>query len=208
MFLSEPGTTAFEALKDLLLEIAQERELGTLLPLIVRRVAESSDSIALARIWLLGPGDSCATCRNAPVCPSHEQCLHLAASAVRPLHGSVSVDSQLLGAFRRIPIGAFKVGAVVAERRAVIVTALALTYLNPGVYLDTVILLGTVANSHRGEEWAFGAGAALGSIIWFVGIGYGARLLSPFFAKPQAWRILDVAVAVIMVTIAVRLALS
>ena len=117
MFLSEPGTTAFEALKDLLLEIAQERELGTLLPLIVRRVAESSDSIALARIWLLGPGDSCATCRNAPVCPSHEQCLHLAASAVRPLHGSVSVDSQLLGAFRRIPIGAFKVGAVVAERR-------------------------------------------------------------------------------------------
>jgi transcriptional regulator with GAF, ATPase, and Fis domain len=121
VFLSEPGTTAFEALKDLLLEIAQERELGTLLPLIVRRVAESSESIALARIWLLGPGDSCATCRNAPVCPSHEQCLHLAASAVRPLHGSVSVDSQLLGAFRRIPIGAFKVGAVVAERRAVIV---------------------------------------------------------------------------------------
>jgi transcriptional regulator with GAF, ATPase, and Fis domain len=122
VFLSEPGTTAFEALKDLLLEIAQERELGTLLPLIVRRVAESSESIALARIWLLGPGDSCATCRNAPVCPSHEQCLHLAASAVRPLHGSVSVDSQLIGAFRRIPIGAFKVGAVVAERRAVIVT--------------------------------------------------------------------------------------
>jgi transcriptional regulator with GAF, ATPase, and Fis domain len=122
VFLSEPGTTAFEALKDLLLEIAQERELGTLLPLIVRRVVESSESIALARIWLLGPGDSCATCRNAPVCPSHEQCLHLAASAIRPLHGSVSVDSQLLGAFRRIPIGAFKVGAVVAERRAVIVT--------------------------------------------------------------------------------------
>src|SRR5450432_1909369 len=121
VFLSESGTTAFEALKDLLLEIAQERELGTLLPLIVRRVAESSESVALARIWLLGPGDSCATCRNAPVCPSHEQCLHLAASAIRPLHGSVTVDSQLLGAFRRIPIGAFKVGAVVAERRAVIV---------------------------------------------------------------------------------------
>jgi transcriptional regulator with GAF, ATPase, and Fis domain len=122
VFLSDSGTTAFEALKDLLLEIAQERELGTLLPLIVRRVAESSETVALARIWLLGPGDSCATCRNAPVCPSHEQCLHLAASAIRPLHGSVTLDSQLLGAFRRIPIGAFKVGAVVAERRAVIVT--------------------------------------------------------------------------------------
>src|ERR1019366_5417923 len=85
------------------------------------RRSASSGSVALARIWLLGPGDSCATCRNAPVCPSHEQCLHLAASAIRPLHGSVTVDSQLLGAFRRSPIGAFKVGAVVAERRAVIV---------------------------------------------------------------------------------------
>jgi L-lysine exporter family protein LysE/ArgO len=95
-----------------------------------------------------------------------------------------------------------------SSRRAVIVTALALTYLNPGVYLDTVILLGTVANTHRHEQWAFGIGAALGSIVWFVGLGYGARLLSPIFAKPLAWRILDVSVAVIMVTIAVRLALS
>jgi transcriptional regulator with GAF, ATPase, and Fis domain len=122
VFLSESGTTAFEALKDLLLEIAQERELGTLLPLIVRRLTESSETVALARVWLLGPGDACATCRNAADCLSHEQCLHLAASAVRPRHGSVSLDSELLGAFRRIPIGAFKVGAVVAERRPVIVT--------------------------------------------------------------------------------------
>jgi transcriptional regulator with GAF, ATPase, and Fis domain len=122
VFLSESGATAFEALKDLLLEIAQERELGALLPLIVRRVAESSESVALARIWLLGPGDSCATCRNANVCLSREQCLHLAASAIRPTGGSVQVDEQLMGAFRRIPIGAFKVGTVVSERRPVIVT--------------------------------------------------------------------------------------
>jgi L-lysine exporter family protein LysE/ArgO len=95
-----------------------------------------------------------------------------------------------------------------SSRRAVVTTTLALTFLNPGVYLDTVILLGTVANSHHGQEWPFGVGAALGSVIWFVGIGYGARLLSPIFAKPNAWRALDVAVAVIMVTIAVRLAFS
>jgi L-lysine exporter family protein LysE/ArgO len=95
-----------------------------------------------------------------------------------------------------------------SSRRAVVVTTLALTYLNPGVYLDTVILLGTVANTHRHEEWAFAAGAAIGSVVWFVALGYGARLLSPVFAKPLAWRILDASVAVIMVTIAVRLALS
>ena len=121
MFLSESGAPAFDALKDLLLEIALERELGALLTLIVRRVAESSDSVALARIWLLGPGDSCATCRNASVCLSREQCLHLAASAIRPTGAPVQLDAQLIGAFRRIPIGAFKVGTVVSERRAVLV---------------------------------------------------------------------------------------
>jgi transcriptional regulator with GAF, ATPase, and Fis domain len=121
VFLSESGATAFEALKDLLLEIAQERELGALLPLIVRRVAESSDAVALARIWLLGPGDSCASCRNANVCLSREQCLHLAASAQRPSAGPLHLDTELRGAFRRIPIGAFKVGTVVSERRQVIV---------------------------------------------------------------------------------------
>ena len=121
MFLSESGAPAFDALKDLLLEIALERDLGSLLTLIVRRVAESSESVALARIWLLGPGDSCATCRNASVCLSREQCLHLAASAIRPSGAPVQLDAQLIGAFRRIPIGAFKVGTVVSERRAVLV---------------------------------------------------------------------------------------
>ncbi len=121
MFLSESGATAFDALTDLLLEIAQERELASLLPLIVRRMAESSESVALARIWLLGPGDSCVDCRNADVCVSREQCLHLAASAARPAGAEVHVDTGLMGAFRRIPIGAFKVGTVISERRAVLV---------------------------------------------------------------------------------------
>ena len=87
-------------------------------------------------------------------------------------------------------------------------TTLALTFLNPGVYLDTVILLGSIANTHKHEQWAFGAGAAIGSILWFLALGYGARLLRPVFARPLAWRLLDVAVAVVMVTIAVRLAIA
>jgi transcriptional regulator with GAF, ATPase, and Fis domain len=121
VFLSQSGTTAFEALKDLLLEMAQERDLSVLLPLVVRRLAESSDDVALARIWLLGPGDSCSTCRNAGACASREQCLHLAASAIHPIGSPVHVDTRSLGAFRRIPIGAFKVGKVVSQRAPVVV---------------------------------------------------------------------------------------
>jgi L-lysine exporter family protein LysE/ArgO len=96
--------------------------------------------------------------------------------------------------------------AAATSLRATIVTTFALTYLNPGVYLDTVILLGSVANSH-GDAWAFAAGAGVASALWFIGLGYGARLLSPMFAKPAAWRVLDLAIAAIMVAIAVRLAL-
>ena len=100
-------------------------------------------------------------------------------------------------------------GTTTVSRRSVIVTTLALTYLNPGVYIDTVILLGSIANSRgsgSGQQWWFGAGAALGSVAWFVALGYGARLLTPVFARPNAWRVLDAAVAVIMATIAARLA--
>jgi transcriptional regulator with GAF, ATPase, and Fis domain len=121
VFLSESGASAFEPLKDLLLEIAQERDLGELLPLIVRRVVESSEDVALARIWLVGPGDTCGTCRNASACASRDQCLHLAASGMRPLGGDIAIDRAPQGSFRRIPIGAFKVGKVFAQRAPVVV---------------------------------------------------------------------------------------
>jgi transcriptional regulator with GAF, ATPase, and Fis domain len=121
VFLSDSGAAAFGALKNLLLEIAQERELDALLPLIVRRLAEDSRDVALARIWLVGPGDQCGSCRNAPLCASRERCLHLAASAERPLGGAVSVRTRRESAFRRIPIGALKVGRVFELREAVVV---------------------------------------------------------------------------------------
>lgn len=91
----------------------------------------------------------------------------------------------------------------------VVLTALALTWLNPHVYLDTVILLGSVANAHGPEgRWAFAVGACLGSIVWFVVLGYGARLLSRWLSSPRAWRILDGIIAVIMLTLAASLVLS
>ncbi|WP_208645168.1 LysE/ArgO family amino acid transporter [Rathayibacter festucae] len=92
--------------------------------------------------------------------------------------------------------------------RTAIGTCLALTLLNPHVYLDTVVLLGSVANTHGDERWWFGAGAALGSVLWFTALGFGARALRPLFRSRTAWRVLDGAVAVVMVVLAVSLALS
>ncbi|WP_222194070.1 LysE/ArgO family amino acid transporter [Modestobacter italicus] len=85
-------------------------------------------------------------------------------------------------------------------------TALALTWLNPHVYLDTVVLLGSLASTYEERRWWFGAGAVLGSAIWFVGLGYGARLLRPVFARPSAWRVLDGVIAVVMLALAASLA--
>ncbi|QMW67535.1 amino acid transporter [Mumia sp. ZJ1417] len=87
----------------------------------------------------------------------------------------------------------------------VVATALALTWLNPHVYLDTVILLGSVAGSYGDARWAFAGGAVVASMAWFAGLGYGARVLRPVFARPAAWRVLDAAVAVVMLAIAARL---
>jgi L-lysine exporter family protein LysE/ArgO len=87
-----------------------------------------------------------------------------------------------------------------------VTTGLALTWLNPHVYLDTVVLLGSLASTWDDERWWFAAGAGLGSAVWFTGLGYGARLLRPVFARPAAWRVLDAAIAVVMVALAVSLA--
>ena len=95
-------------------------------------------------------------------------------------------------------------GAAISARRAA-ATAIALTWLNPHVYLDTVLLLGAVARSHGDDRWWFAAGAAVGSIVWFCTLGFGARVLRPVFARPMAWRILDSSIAVLMIVIAVHL---
>lgn len=90
--------------------------------------------------------------------------------------------------------------------RSAIATCLAFTFLNPHVYLDTVILLGSLA-SQRGDagRWVFGAGAATASFVWFFALGYGARFLGPLFSRPMAWRILDSLIAVIMIGLGISL---
>jgi L-lysine exporter family protein LysE/ArgO len=86
---------------------------------------------------------------------------------------------------------------------AVVATCLAFTWLNPAVYLDTVVLLGSVAATGP-DPWWFGGGAAVASIAWFAGLGFGARLLAPVFRQPRAWRFMDVFVAVVMAVTAAR----
>jgi L-lysine exporter family protein LysE/ArgO len=90
---------------------------------------------------------------------------------------------------------------------AAVLTCLALTWLNPHVYLDTVFLLGSVANTHGDGRWAFAAGAGVASIVWFFGLAYGARLLGGVLGSPRAWRVLDAVIAVVMIVLGVLLVL-
>src|SRR5690606_27545590 len=89
--------------------------------------------------------------------------------------------------------------------RAAVATTLALTWLNPHVYLDTVVLVGRLAAAHGDDRWWFGLGACVASTVWFVALGYGARYLAPLLEKPGAWRVLDSIVAVTMVVVATSL---
>jgi L-lysine exporter family protein LysE/ArgO len=92
--------------------------------------------------------------------------------------------------------------------RAALLTAVALTWLNPHVYLDTVLFLGSVATQQGDARWIWAAGALAASCVWFAGLGFGARRLRPVFARPAAWRVLDGVIAVVMVALGARLALG
>jgi L-lysine exporter family protein LysE/ArgO len=91
--------------------------------------------------------------------------------------------------------------------RAAVLTCLAMTWLNPHVYLDTLLLLGSVANSYGRSRWPFGAGAATASVVWFSSLGFGARLLRRPFARPGSWRVLDAVIACTMITLGGLMAL-
>ncbi|MGW3438843.1 LysE/ArgO family amino acid transporter [Streptomyces bacillaris] len=92
--------------------------------------------------------------------------------------------------------------------RGAVLACLAMTWLNPHVYLDTVFLLGSVAADRGPLRWTFGLGAVLASVCWFTALGFGARLLSGVLARPSSWRVLDGLVAAMMIGLGVRLALT
>ncbi|MFD7302024.1 LysE/ArgO family amino acid transporter [Streptomyces pharetrae] len=96
-------------------------------------------------------------------------------------------------------------GEAATSRRRAVLTCLAMTWLNPHVYLDTVFLLGSVAADQGPLRWTFGIGAALASLCWFTALGFGARLLGRRLARPSAWRVLDAVLAVTMIALGISL---
>lgn len=110
--------------------------------------------------------------------------------------------------FRSAWVGGHSLGAADGGAQSLskaIGICLALTWLNPHVYLDTVLLLGSVSLSYAPISWVFGAGAMTASFVFFFSLGYGAAALRPIFAKPAAWRIFEALVGVVMVWLAIML---
>ncbi|MEX5302694.1 LysE/ArgO family amino acid transporter [Kocuria sabuli] len=110
-------------------------------------------------------------------------------------------------------VSALRPSSLTAEaprsRGSVVATTLALTFLNPHVYLDTVVLLGSLANQHGPDaRWVFAAGAVVGSVVWFSALGYGARALSGVLDSPRTWRVVDLVIGVMMLALALNLILG
>jgi L-lysine exporter family protein LysE/ArgO len=100
-------------------------------------------------------------------------------------------------------------GAAAGSARQALSTALAVTLLNPHVYLDTVLLLGAIGGQYGSPgKWWFALGAVSAGSAWFLTLGFGARLLAPWFARPLAWRILDAVVGAVMLALAAALMLG
>lgn len=128
-----------------------------------------------------------------------------AVTAIRWVGAAFLLGYAVLAARRALrPAGLTATGRAPATLRATLLTILALTYLNPHVYLDTVLLLGSVAQQHP-HRWFFGAGAALASAAWFAALGGGAHRLGPVLARPAAWRVLDGLIAAVLAGIAFTL---
>ena len=124
------------------------------------------------------------------------------------LGGAIFLGSYAVLAFRRaLHPGSMQAGSPqTLGLKAAVASCLAFTFLNPHVYLDMVVLIGSLSAPYSGaDRIAYGVGAATASFIWFFGLGYGARLLQPIFARPAAWRVLDVIIGVVMGLLAISL---
>lgn len=129
--------------------------------------------------------------------------LWYAAGSLRRAFGSESLAAGGVTAARR------------ETHRTVVGRAVALTWLNPHVYLDTVLLVGSIAATYSDRttelldgHWWFALGAVVASLSWFSGLGFGARALAPVLSSPRAWRILEILIAMTMVLVAAKLALG
>lgn len=136
----------------------------------------------------------------ATIMPALEPAMRYAGAAFLFWYGAKSLQSALRSS--QVLVAA---SGNIAPLSTTLMTCLALTWLNPHVYLDTVVLLGTISTQFPGAEAVFGAGAVTASFVFFFSLGYGARYLRPVFANPSAWRVLEGVIALTMWLIAVKL---
>jgi len=135
--------------------------------------------------------------------PALDPALRYAGAAFLLWYGARSFKAALSGDAALVPAQ-----AAPASWRGTLATCLALTWLNPHVYLDTVVLIGTISTRFPGRAEIFALGAMIASFIFFFSLGYGAALLRPLFARPSAWRVLETVVGITMWTIAAKLVLG
>ncbi|MFC0434397.1 LysE/ArgO family amino acid transporter [Kutzneria buriramensis] len=129
-----------------------------------------------------------------------------AVTAVAVVGGLFLLSYGFLAAKRAMKPSSMSVdGATTGSRKRAALTCLAMTWLNPHVYLDTVLLMGSIAAGYGALRWDFAIGAVLASLCWFTAIGFGARLLSSLFTKPSSWRVLDGLVAATMAVVGIGL---
>jgi L-lysine exporter family protein LysE/ArgO len=131
--------------------------------------------------------------------PGLERSLTLGGALFLAVYGALRLRSAWRGGEALNPAGQ------VVPLRTALATCLALTWLNPHVYLDTVVLVGSVSARFPGERLEFGVGAVTASLVFFSMLGFGARLLRPLFVRPAAWRLLDAGVGVTMWVLAASL---
>jgi L-lysine exporter family protein LysE/ArgO len=134
--------------------------------------------------------------------PALLQVLRFGGSAFLAVYGVMAARRAWIGS------GGLAPGESGTSSRRILLACVAFTFLNPHVYLDTMILLGGLSTRYVGlAQWAFAAGACVASIAWFSALGYGSRLLLPVFENPRAWQVLDGFVAVFMLTLSLLLLL-
>jgi len=130
-------------------------------------------------------------------------------TAAAVLGGLFVIGYGLLAARRAYRPAALEVGAQdTGSRRRAALTCLGVTWLNPQAHLEAIFIIGSVAAGYGTLRWEFGAGALAASCLWFIALGFGARLLAGLFARPAAWRILDGTIALIMITLGTSLLLT
>jgi len=133
--------------------------------------------------------------------PGLEQVMRFGGAAFLGLYGALNLRAAWRGG------AILEAGPGAASAGAAFWTCMALTWLNPHVYLDTVVLLGSISSQYD-NRLAFGVGAVTASFVFFFILGYGARMLDPFFRRPESWRVLDLFVGLTMWVIAAKLVLG